>query len=311
MICAVRELDDLQHHLNILNLNTEEIQTRQSRKLLDGNSVEFYTIWIPEKKINIANNDCTLEELREHFTMVNSSLLEKVWKEQQTWTSCFDVLNSLINSNHGMIIIDHCEFIFNHQEWPTLLESLHGNSYRYGNGHFSDNNSSHGDWSVISMNSINSITISLSDAKITNSNYADDHSSSKSVEEDWEVLSGVSVDNNNDLVTTNNTITNSNHANGNTIVTISAQFPVSYRDILLKPTERDEDTYNDNSKRYYHHRDEEPRKVKFIVIEHIPRIRADRVYMNSINREEYNWSDEEGNIVFLAISSSIYYILRE
>jgi hypothetical protein len=47
----------------------------------------------------------------------------KVLDQQTTWTSCCDVLNSLVSS-HGTVLLDSLQFSIDDFDWPSVQESM-------------------------------------------------------------------------------------------------------------------------------------------------------------------------------------------
>eukprot|EP00981_Chlorochromonas_danica_P015845 scaffold14709_cov268-Ochromonas_danica.AAC.8 len=71
------------------------------------------------KKVQVMEDWRTLDDMKSTFPSVDTTVIENVWNSQHSWSACFDVLSSLVNS-HGRICMNDCDHLFNDTEWPSL-----------------------------------------------------------------------------------------------------------------------------------------------------------------------------------------------
>ena len=195
----------------------------------------FYGVFVPEEKVKLIQDmrsDCDLKEL---FPSVDQTVIKSVTKGRTNWLACFDVLNSLISSQGGILFVDDMNFNFGELNWPSLKEAVLGN-------HSQDTEGSHldcGDWSVIHLHHFDDLKIE--DIHIYDAN----NSMNKLSDDEWdfchnspmvEVNGGVSG-----VVSTGSKMENNDIIKESSTSTTSV---LTYRDILLIP-QRDNHNKND------------------------------------------------------------------
>jgi hypothetical protein len=139
MLCAFSQFSDFTNYIQsfykeVQNLNQPEltasdvlvfharIRGEQYEEDVPVSSV-IYGLAIQKSKIQVLKDWKTEEELFELFPTIPNEVIDKVWKQQRSWNSCLQILNSLLLSKE-MVAIDNCEFLFDEQNWPSLLESV-------------------------------------------------------------------------------------------------------------------------------------------------------------------------------------------
>lgn len=101
-------------------------------------------------KVRVIRDWRGMPELRKHFPSINSEIINDVWKQQQCWQACFDVLGSLVRS-HGSIIIEQCDLVLDDIHFPALSLSSGplSNSHEINSHHSSRSGSQ--DWTIVSL----------------------------------------------------------------------------------------------------------------------------------------------------------------
>lgn len=97
-------------------------------------------------KVRVLRDWRGMTELRKLFPSVDCSMINDIWKQQQCWQSCFDILGSLVKS-HGSIIIEQCDLVIDEIHFPSLTISP---TIPLQNSHRSSRSGSH-DWTIISL----------------------------------------------------------------------------------------------------------------------------------------------------------------
>eukprot|EP00598_Pedospumella_elongata_P002601 CAMPEP_0184966524 /NCGR_PEP_ID=MMETSP1098-20130426/158_1 /TAXON_ID=89044 /ORGANISM="Spumella elongata, Strain CCAP 955/1" /LENGTH=316 /DNA_ID=CAMNT_0027487803 /DNA_START=166 /DNA_END=1116 /DNA_ORIENTATION=+ len=130
MLCTFTELSHLNRTPASITENGDDIVVFRAEEEGVGS---FYAILVPTKKIGLAEDSRTVMELKSHFPQVSESHIHTVWKTQNDWGACFDVLNSLRNSNESKsCLLDSCSFLLDSISWPKLDHKVSSQSFVSG-----------------------------------------------------------------------------------------------------------------------------------------------------------------------------------
>jgi hypothetical protein len=226
MLCVFQNSNDVSRCIELIDSESYQLLRAETNSPFNGEG--FYAVVFPPqntKKITVSVDARSREDLDILFSnKVHYEIIEKVWNSNNSWASCFDMLNSLVSS-HGSVLLEKCEFMLDNAFWP----GLHGESVlkTFSTEHL-DSPVEHENWNIFSVKDIEEMefiekkfkkSTNLSVTKsLDNNNYK--------TEEDWEILSV------NDIVMTER----------DTIkVTTNKPIILSYKEALLQKN------YNNNT----------------------------------------------------------------
>lgn len=130
MLCTFNELSHLNHTPASVTENGDNIVVFRAEE--DGVG-SFYALLVPTKKIGLAEDSRTVMELKSHFPKVSESQIDTVWKTQNDWGACFDVLNSLRNGCESKsCLLDSCSFLLESISWPKLDDKVSSQNFVSG-----------------------------------------------------------------------------------------------------------------------------------------------------------------------------------
>lgn len=136
----------------MIPINTDTVNEMDT----DDENIEEGTVFAlsikSSDKVRVLRDWRGMSELRKRFPNIDSNVINDIWKQQQCWQACFDVLSSLVKS-HGSIIIEQCDLIIDDIHFPalTIYSSLSNVAYpRADDSHQSSRSGSH-DWTIVSL----------------------------------------------------------------------------------------------------------------------------------------------------------------
>lgn len=100
-----------------------------------------------------------------------------------TWTSCCDVLSSMVSS-HGNVIFDSSEFFIGNYDWPSVQESIRRCS------NISGNQSTSEDWSIFELPNFDDLHVSQVSGTSGDEQTIDGTDARL---EDWEIIESISL----------------------------------------------------------------------------------------------------------------------
>jgi len=214
MLCAFSNHNDLDVCINRLGrideVSTQDMvifeaamtppQETSDSYLCDQAKVSFYAVLLTKGKVNTVPDLRSIDELRNQFKSVSSDVVEKVWESQHNWGACFDVLNSLLNSHGGSLVLEDCEFAFDSALWPPLQSACRGTSIGASSysspfcmtgadGTLTPNSLRSGDWSIVDVHTIH---VAMERMQLGNPGVAthdDDNDDNDENDDSWEMLS--------------------------------------------------------------------------------------------------------------------------
>jgi hypothetical protein len=107
--------------LHNVGLKNEKVRVfkAEATTATDEERLGFYAITMPRNKINVLEDKRTVTDLLEQFPQIKCETVNKIWNSQNSWSACFDTLNSLVITHHS-VVVNECDFLLDDESWPGV-----------------------------------------------------------------------------------------------------------------------------------------------------------------------------------------------
>lgn len=121
MLCTFTSLEELKA------FSSENARLHDDAIVFQASSAEegsFIGLLLSHSNVSAVHEERTVEDLKEKFPSVDTALVDAVWKGQQSWGACFDILNSLrCSTKSKTLLLEDSSFLQDAISWPELSAS--------------------------------------------------------------------------------------------------------------------------------------------------------------------------------------------